>query len=128
MKVGRTIEIRLKLAQFFRNAFFYFETSTRREQHHWSTISLLHLSSRTVFSLIIFLEQSPTIACQTPGGRLIEVTTTEELSCEWPKGGHLTVVLFAIVFCNCLLTDYWLLKMGWLLNGGSTVCFGQEPF
>ena len=66
--------------------------------------------------------------CQTPGGRLIEATTIEELSWEWPKGGHLTVVLFAIVFCNCLLTDYWLLKIGWPLNGGSTVCFGQEPF
>ena len=90
MEVGRTMEVRLKLAQFFGKAGkpFYFETSTRREQHHWSTISLLHLSSGTVFSFIMFLEQSPTIVCQTPGGRLIELTTIEELSWEWPKGGH----------------------------------------
>ena len=53
------MEVRLKLAQFFGKAGkpYYFETSTRREQHHWSTISLLHLSSGT-FSFIMFLEQS----------------------------------------------------------------------
>ena len=103
MEVGRSINVRQKLAESLEETSLYFEKkkkNTQREKHSWSTIGR-HLLYRPAFSFILFLKCSKTMSASStwqPRNTLVKRREWENSRWDGQKVAALTLRVISMKF------------------------------